>query len=188
MNIHEILKLDRAGLQRMMENGHPVDAHALENYTYYGISLGLPRWVERLSWQKFMKTFYRDPTTRKLRGWNVRTIDDGVDSPWVPKERNGHPLIFGHYEIQDNQAKNLPDCLDHALLIDYSRGGQGGNGILNGLRDPIVRLESESHDHLLGRSYFAMGGRYIGTPSYFLLIRGKPINEAELPSSWTADI
>ena len=42
-----------------------------------GISLGLPAWVERLSWKKFAKAFHRDPRTQRLRGWNVR-IEQGA--------------------------------------------------------------------------------------------------------------
>jgi hypothetical protein len=177
MNVDKLLKADRADLRTLMDTGYSVDAAALENYTYYGISLGLPRWVERLSWQKFMKTFYRDPETHKLRGWNVRTMDDGMDSPWVAKEKNGHPIVFGHYDVLTSQEAPLPGGLAQGLLIDYSRGGQGGNGVLNALRDPLVCLKAGCHKQLLGRSYVAIGGRYIPTPSFFLLIRGTPLNE-----------
>ena len=50
-----------------------------------GTSLGLPALVEKLTWKTFQKTFYRDPRTGRLLGWNVRLEQDGLDAPSRPR-------------------------------------------------------------------------------------------------------
>jgi hypothetical protein len=68
----EFLSLDRRGLAAALAAGHPIDERALDDTRYRGISLGLPRAVETLTWKTFAKTFHRDPESGKLRGWNLR--------------------------------------------------------------------------------------------------------------------
>ncbi len=69
---HELRTASHRALRDAIVHGHPVDPRALEGWAYRGTSLGLPRVVERLTWKTFQKTFYRDPFSGALRGWNVR--------------------------------------------------------------------------------------------------------------------
>jgi hypothetical protein len=177
--VQEFLKADRRELRDQMRNGYAIDPAALAGFTYHGISLGLPRWVEKLSWKKFMKVFYQEADTQCLRGWNVRAADDDLTKDWSPKIKNDRPVTFGHYHVVDAYVPHVPEELRHGLLIDYSRGGRGGNGALNHLRDPIVALAPDSVDTLLGWSYMALGQSRIPTPSYFLLTRGDALESPE---------
>jgi len=152
----------RAELERAMAAGHPFDPAELDGFVYRGISLGLPAWIERLTWKKFAKAFQRDPDGR-LRGWNQRIVQDGLDRPWRPQLRAGRPVTFGRFEvIRDDRG---------GVVLDYS----GAELALRSLRDPLVALRAGSVDVLLGRSLLDVRLTRLATPSYFLLERDAPI-------------
>ena len=110
----------------------------------------------KLTWLKFMKAFQVDPRDGRLRGYNIRTIDDDLDAPWRPKMKKGRPIIFGHFDVIPPESSGP---FSHGLLLDYSRSGRGGNGLLNSLRDPLIALEAGSAKRLLGLSYVKFLGR-----------------------------
>src|SRR5271165_2188857 len=89
----------RKDLAAALREGHAIDPSALDDSEYRGISLGLPAWMERLSWKTFQKTFHRDPRTGQLRGWNVRVEQRGLDACSVPRLRKGAAWSFGHYRV-----------------------------------------------------------------------------------------
>jgi hypothetical protein len=172
---HPLLGAPRATLHRHLLEGHRVEPEAIENRCYRGVSLGLPPWVERLSWKTFRKTFHRDPRTGHLRGWNVRMAQTGLDGPAEPLEKNGRPFTFGHYRVVEPAGHRVPRGCDRGLLIHY---GLGGNGLLDPLRfmrDPLVALTEGSVEVLLGWSYMNPPFLTLGTPSYFLLFREGPL-------------
>ena len=169
-----------------MKRGHPIRPADLGDAAYNGISLGLPKWMVKLSWLKFMKAFSIDSIDGRVRGWNIRAIDDGINNPWRPKLRSGRPITFGHFDVTtlDNWRG-----MTQGVVLDYSRHGRGGNGLLNGLRDPLVSLQADSTQQLLGMSYIKLGTFGVPTPSYFLLERGPPLDEVcPLPDSVYKDI
>ena len=52
MSIAKTLRsASRSVLRQHILEGHPVDPKALEGFAYRGTSLGLPRFVERLTWK-----------------------------------------------------------------------------------------------------------------------------------------
>src|SRR5215831_16064739 len=102
----------REELRRRIVTGHPVDPAALEGWAYRGVSLGLPRFVEALTWKTFQKTFWRDPQTGRLLGWNVRLEQDGIDAPSRPKRKNGRPVTVWHYEVVSPAGVPAPDDFD----------------------------------------------------------------------------
>ena len=61
MNPEEFLGLSRRDLRALFEDGHSIDPVDLHGSVYRGISLGLPRWMVKLTWLKFMKAFQVDP-------------------------------------------------------------------------------------------------------------------------------
>jgi hypothetical protein len=167
-----------AELARRMASGHGFEPARIAGSIYRGTSLGLPRWVERLTWKKFAKAFAADGTS----GWNIRIEQDGVDRcvlyrslgqtasgapddrPWRPRQRRGAPITFGRFAV----------VVDHGqVVLDYRAGG----GLLAPLRDPLVALDDRA-DTLLGRSLLAFGRRRIPTPSYFLLERDPGLGPA----------
>lgn len=165
----DVLAMKRRELAATLRSGHSVDPHALDDSAYRGISLGLPAWMERLSWKTFQKVFHRDPATGVLRGWNVRVEQRGLDAPSQAKERSGAPWTFGHYTATALPPR-MPRGIARGLLIDYSPE----RGLMGRLRDPIVALDEGKVELLLGWSYLDLGIA-IPTPSYFVLEREGPL-------------
>lgn len=158
-------------LRARLVAGHPVDARALEGWAYRGTTLALPRAVERLTWTTFQKTFYRDPESGRLRGWNVRLEQDGLGAPSRPRLRHGVPVTTWHYEVVSPGQVPTPPGFDRGLIIDYGRGRNAALDTIRLTRDPLVALEPGSAERLLGVSYLALGRRCLETPTYFLLER-----------------
>lgn len=158
MNRAEILALDNAGLADLMARGHAIDEDALDGGFYRGISLGLPRAVEKLTWKTFAKTFQRKDGL--LVGWNLRLKQTGLDGPTEIVKS------FGHYGV--TALGKTPRPCGPGLLIDYSLGSTGP---LARVRDPLVALNQGSVEQLLGWSYLQLGRLQLSTPVYFLLER-----------------
>lgn len=164
----------RQALRQRIAEGHQVDAAALEGWAYRGTVLGMPRLVERATWQTFQKTFYRQPDTGRLVGWNVRLHQDGLGAPSRPLTSNGVPVTTWPYEVVEPAGTPVPPGFDRGLLIDYGPFA----GVVDSMRvvkDPLVALEPGNADTLLGVSFISVGGRCVETPTYFLLEREHPI-------------
>ena len=157
-----LLAAPRGELAARFHAGYPVAPDALAGAEYHGTSLGLPRWVERLTWKTFMKAFVADERGG-VRGWNVR-VDQRA--PWSPQIRGGAPVTFGHFAAR----------LDgDTTVLDYGAGGNGWADPTATLRDPLVALEPGSADRLLGVSLVDIAGVRLPTPAFFLLERGGPV-------------
>ncbi|MEO6776931.1 MAG: hypothetical protein ABI467_28600 [Kofleriaceae bacterium] len=166
----ELLAASRGELRALLEAGHPIDPTALDDTMFRGISLGLPAWVERLSWKKFAKAFHRDPATLALRGWNLRIEQDGLDRPWRARTRRGHTWTFGHFAVvRDGEH----------VALDYGAGRSRIDPI-RVVRDPLVALRAGSVELLLGRSDLVLGRATLATPSYFVLERDRSLTAADL--------
>jgi hypothetical protein len=161
-----LCQLNRVDLAECFAAGEPVLPDAIVGYRYRGVSLGLPTWVERLSWKKFAKTFYRHESGA-IRGWNLRMEQDSLDEPWRAQIKNGAEWRFGPYQLaQEGES-------DH-VEIDYSKGSSGLSPMRR-LRDPLRRLD-DSCDLLLGASLVDLGfGKRLSTPSWFLLERDQAL-------------
>jgi hypothetical protein len=158
--------LHRSDLELLFREGQVVDPETIVGYRYRGVSLGLPEWIERLTWKKFAKTFYRH-ASGAVRGENLRIEQDELAKPWRVQTKKGQQLRFGPYELAREGSS------DH-VEIDYSRGSQGLSP-LRRLRDPLRRLD-EQGDLLLGASLVDLGfGRRLATPSWFLLERDQEL-------------
>ncbi len=171
-------------LTQLLLDGYPIPHGALDDTEYFGVSLGLPGWVERLSWVKFMKTFRRDPVSGRLRGWNVRIQQTPLDDPrWEPMRlASGAPKTFGHYEVCPIEAYRTPLSSLRGLMIDYGRGGNARWDPMRLMRDPLVSWRKDSAELLLGWSYVELGATRFGTPSFFTLERGGPLSHDARPA------
>ena len=172
MTLDELAALRPRDLRPLLASGHPIDPSTLDDTEYDGLSLGQPRWVERLTWSKFKKVFHRDPSGG-LRGWNVTCEQDALDRPWTDRLRRGERITYGFYRVHGPQGYRLPPGHDRGLVIDYA---QGGNRRLDPLRrviDPLVALEPGG-DLLLGYS-LVRAGVSLPTPTWFALRRGAPL-------------
>jgi hypothetical protein len=164
-----------------MRDGHPIDPAALDDTEYRGVSLGLPVLIEKLTWKKFKKVFHRDKSTGRLRGWNVRLDQNGLDGPWVPLTRNGVPVTFGHFLVEPGARYHPPDRVGQGLVLDYGRGGNRKREGMFLVRDPIVAVTAGSVDLLLGWTYLELPLRPVGTPSFFTLERDCPLTHVHYP-------
>jgi hypothetical protein len=172
----DLLDASNDELARVLAAGFAIDARALDDTQYRGVSLGLPSTIESLTWKTFRKVFHRDPVTRSLRGWNVRMKQNGIDGASEPLEKNGVPITFGHFEVLPAEGYAVPRGVERGLMLDY---GLGNNHVLDPtgrLRDPVVALNEGDSTVLLGWTYVDIGGRAVGTPSYFTLEREGPLS------------
>lgn len=167
-------ELDNRGLRELIVKGYPVDPEDLAGWVYRGTSLGLPSFVEKLTWKTFQKTFWRDPRSGRLLGWNQRLEQDGIDAPSRTKTKDGKPVTEWHYEVIAPDGVPMPEGFDRGLVIDYSLG-PNPPGPMQHIKDPLVSLVPGSADELLGVSYLVIGGRTLETPTYFTLEREAPV-------------
>lgn len=154
-----LLAASPAALAAILAAGHPVAPEQLAGAEYLGTSLGLPAWLERVTWKTFAKAFVADGS--RVRGWNVR-VDQRA--PYAPRIRRGRPVTFGHFVVVRE---------GDTALLDYGAGSHRPDP-LRVLRDPLVALEPGSADRLLGCSLVDLAGVRLPTPSYFLLERRGP--------------
>ena len=171
----ELLAMNRTGLMERLVGGHAIDAGQIADWEYRGISLGLPKFVDRLTWKTFSKNFHRDPALGVVRGWNVRLEQTGIEGPIEPMTKGGEPIAFGHYRVEPLDKYVMPHPVQRGLMLDYGRGGNSNFDPTRFLRDPIVALVEGSVECLLGWSYLDLAGLRLGTPSFFLLERLRPL-------------
>ncbi len=176
----EFLALSKKQLLAELRRGHPIDPESLFDKEYKGTSLGLPGFVERLTWKKFKKTFHNDEQLGVLRGWNVRLVQNALDQPCIPQQKNGVPMTFGHYHVVSPTGRRVPKGCDRGLLIDYGLGGNPFFELTGRMRDPLVALIPGDSNLLLGWSYLDLGV-CIGTPSFFTLEYDCPLGNVAVP-------
>lgn len=161
--------------------GHPIDPAELDDTEYKGTALGLPAFVERLTWKTFKKVFHRDPETGALRGWNVRLVQGDPDGPCVPMTKGGAPFTFGHYAVVPATGYQMPAPADRGLVIDYGLGHNGPFDPLSRARDPIAAVNPGKSDLLIGWTYFDLGFTRVSTPSFFTLERSCALTHRASP-------
>jgi hypothetical protein len=187
MTRDDLLDLSPGELLQLLRAGHPLDPSALDDHEYDGTSLGLPAFVERLTWKKFRKVFHRQASTGRLVGWNVKCEQTPLQEPWRAALRGGEVQTYGYFEVVTAEAGELPAGLPAGVVIDYGRGARSER-LLSPVRDPLVALEPGSADRLLGWSYVSLGPARVRTPSFFLLERGEPLRHAPLPPGGWRDV
>ncbi len=146
MRVEALRAHSRADLARLAADLPGPTADALVGWRFRGTTLGLPRWVERVSWQTFAKDVV-DSAAGPV-GWNVRCAQTGLTGPLVPRTRRGGEVTFGHFRLRSGPR---------GAWIDYGWA-----------HDPLRRLDD---DRLLGWTVVAG----FDTPTWFLLERAHPL-------------
>jgi hypothetical protein len=174
--LEDLMAMNRHQLHAIIERASPLRLDALEEKQYQGIDLSLPRFMNRILWKTFRKTFHRDPQTGALRGWNVRMEQTGIDGPRIPmKDRNGKPRTFAHYEVRSAVGLRFPRGWKGAHYLDY---GVVGNPFIEDLGyTPLVAVNEGSMDLLLGWEVFKLGPLFIPLPDYWALRLEGPLEE-----------
>ena len=130
--------------------------------------LNTPPFARFLGIKKFIKGFYKDDAGR-FGGYNVVAAQHvNLATPWA--YRGGRPRRFGFYKVAPVDPESRDNAYLHALLLDYSRGGNAVYDPSNVIRDYVVRVDRGSDDLLLGKAYVAAGPVRLPV-SYFLLER-----------------
>jgi hypothetical protein len=159
----DVAALSTDGLEALLAQGEPLAPEELAGHTDFGVSLGLPKLVERLTWKVFAKAFYRTGT--KVVGCNVRLEQHGVDGPLVPRrDARGEPETFGPFAVRR---------ASRGVLLDYGAGTPPWSP-LGRLRDPLVAVNEGSTELLVGTTRLAVPWGEARTPSYFTLERRAP--------------
>ena len=183
----ELLRASVRDLGRALDAGRAFAPATLAGWTYHGTSLGLPAWIERLTWKTFAKAFVREPDGR-VRGWNVRCEQgDPADLATAAQGRRAGDLRPLPGRVARRRLARLRPRRQRGAAIrsaerrEAEGGGSGsrahsiiGSYVLGAVRDPLVALDDRG-DRLLGRTLVAVAGRQLPTPSFFLLERGTPV-------------
>lgn len=165
--LDDLLELDRASLRRLLEQGHPIDAEALRDREFHGVSLGLPKLVERLTWKKFKKVFVGQG--ERLVGYNEAVERNALHEPWITRRRRDRPVRYGPFAVEPSD--------DGPLTIDYGPPA-GRLDPMRLVRDPLVAVNPGSVELLLGVSLLAIGRGRVWTPTWFALVPGVPLGES----------
>lgn len=159
----DIARLPRDGLEALLAGGHPVTPDDLAGHAYFGVSLGLPALVERLTWKVFAKAFFH--AGGAVAGCNVRLEQHGVEGPLVPRrDARGEPETFGPFVVRPSAR---------GVLLDYGASAPSWSPLAR-LRDPLVAVNAGSTDLLVGTTRVAVPWGEARTPSYFTLERRAP--------------
>lgn len=186
MNLAEYRSWSKPRLADALAAGHALDPADLVGWQYQGISLGLPRWIERLTWSVFVKAFAADDAG--VYGWNVRIVqgDDRLleaDADLRPRTRGDKPWEFGYFRVtslsswQQTRTRLRQPC-GPGLMLDYVHPRNPTLDPTRLVRDPLVALRPGDPTLLLGVSLLEFGGRHWHTGSWFVLQRWR-----ELPRS-----
>ena len=173
----EIAQLSRTQLRQLMLQGHGIDPADLAGWAYHGVSLGLPRWIERITWKTFTKAFVVD--NGHVRGWNIKMKQTGEGGPRIPITKNQKPKAFGAFDVQMNDCHELQRQFPEALLLNYGTPKDSDFG-LRTLRDPLVAIKEGDSTLLLGCSWLRVFGKNVPTPSYFTLERAERIEQGQV--------
>ncbi|MBM4341835.1 MAG: hypothetical protein FJ100_00455 [Deltaproteobacteria bacterium] len=183
MNLAEFRSWSKPQLADALAAGHALAPGDLAGWQYQGISLGLPRWVERLTWSVFVKAFAADGD--RVVGWNVRIVqgDDRLleaDAQLVLRSRAGKPWEFGHFHVtqldewQRTRARLRRPC-GPGVMLDYVHPRNAAVDPTRLVRDPLVALRPNDPTLLLGVSLVEVAGRHWPTGSWFVLQRWRPL-------------
>lgn len=165
----DLWAMDVRGLTSALQSGFELDPEALVGCDYRGVSLGLPRVVERLTWKVFRKVFRRAADGGVI-GHNVRLEQTGLWGPSIPRKRGGHEMRFGPYRVVPLPASGTPFGLRSGIVLDYGREHPRLHP-LSLVRDPVVAVNDGSTELLLGATYLELFSGGVRTPSFFTLER-----------------
>jgi hypothetical protein len=181
LDLDDLLQMERRELNRVMFQAHPMDLQTLENSNYTGVDISLPKLMNRILWKTFRKTFYRDPATGVLRGWNVRVEQTGWDGSTVPmRDKRGQMVTFGHYEVRPTADLKFPGGWQGHHYLDYRFAGNPSLDWTRFLYCPLVAVNAGDSNLLLGWEVIRIGAAVIPLGDYWLLKREGPLSDGEV--------
>ncbi len=119
--------------------------------------------------KKFLKGFFRTEADKTM-GYNVAIELNALDGRWRMKPDDAAPRRFGYYAVDAVDPTSRDNKYLHALLLDYSKGGNRRFDVSNPIRDYIVQVEPDNPDLYLGKAYYAVGPLRVMS-NFFILER-----------------
>ena len=178
ITLDDLLAMSHQQVKAVFAQGHPIPPGALDNTQYRGVDLSLPDFIHKLLWLEFRKTFYRDPATGVLRGWNVKMEQVGWKNPGVPKrKKNGELQSFGHYQLLPAKGLKFPGAWQGADYLNYDVPGNSAFDVYHFGYCPLVAVNEGDADLLLGWEVFKIGSLFIPLPDYWALQREGSLDE-----------
>jgi hypothetical protein len=161
-------------LERVFVRGATPDLDALVGWEFRGINhlpLNALPIAQAVGIKKFVKGFFRaQDGTGRVMGYNIPVARNVLDGRWHLKPTDREPKRFGFYQIAAVDPTAYDNTYLHAVLLDYSKGGNARLDVTNGLRDYLVQVDPGNPDLFLGKAYYAIGPLRIAT-NFFILER-----------------
>lgn len=180
--LEDLVRMKPDEVKAVFLNGHPLEADEVADCQYLGVDLCLPAWVNKILWKTFRKTFYRDPKTGIIRGWNVRLKQTGWSGPTTPLTKsNGKEISFGHYQLLSAEGKKFPGSWKGSHYLDYGSAGNHPWDPAAYTYCPIVAVNPGSSDLLLGWEVFKIGPWFIPLSDYWALKKEGPLTTIVQP-------
>ena len=160
-------------LERIFVRGTTPDLDLLVGWEFRGINhLPLNDYLpiaQIAGIKKFVKGFYRGQDGRVM-GYNIPVARNVLDGRWHLLPTDTEPKRFGFYQVAPVDATARDNTYLHAVLLDYSKGGNSHLDAVNGLRDYVVQVDPRNPDLFLGKAYYAIGPMRVPT-NFFILER-----------------
>jgi hypothetical protein len=181
LTVDDLLAMNNAQRREIMFKARPLDPAVLENSTYLGIDLSLPVIMNKILWKTFRKTFYRDPQSGVLRGWNVRMQQTGWNGPGQPLlDGKGKPIWFGHYRVLPAKGLQFAGGWVGEQYLDYTVAGNPWYDVAGLGYCPLVAVNEGSSELLLGWEVFKLGSVFVPLPDFWALRREGPLPAEEV--------
>ena len=159
-------------LEPMFQRGVTPELESLVGWEWRGINrLRFNRVpiAEVAGIKKFVKGFYRAEDGRVM-GYNIGVRRNALDGRWNLLPSDTDPRRFGFFGVAPVDATARDNTYLHAILLDYSKGGNARLDVSNGLRDYLVQVDPSNPDLFLGKAYYALGPLRFAT-NFFILER-----------------
>lgn len=181
LELEDLLDMDARQLHALVETGTRPDPDALVDQQWLGSDLSMPAIGRKILWQTFRKTFVRDEEHGDVRGWNVKLEQRGTRGVQVPKRnKDGSEKSFAHYRIRDAAGIDWPRGLRCDSYLDYAIAG---NPFPENLAfTPIVSVNGDANDLILGWEVFKLGPKLVGPRMYWAIRPDGPLTTTAEPS------
>ena len=167
-----LARAPRRELEQAFQRGTTPDVEALVGWDFRGINAtpaGAPPLARLAGIQKFVKGMFRAEDGRVM-GYNSPVVQNVLDGRWRTRPSDIAPKRFGFYEVAPVDPTARDNHYLHALLLDYSKGGNAAWDVTRGLRDYLVQVDEGKPDLLLGKAYYAVGPARVSV-GFFILER-----------------
>jgi hypothetical protein len=156
-------------LDALWREAPPATAAGMLDWEYIGWNTS-PSGVKLVRLQKFSKGLFV-ARNGDLYGFNTPLVQNGLGDPWIAKPDDTDPDRWRFYKVGSGDPLGLGR---QALILDYSRGGNGPLRIYNRLVNYLVRVNPDNDDLVLGRA-MANLGRLSFRINFFLLERHRRV-------------